>query len=63
MMKNIRILDDLGVVPGTVCKVICDCGWTEKFFKMEVVKKAEAHLKGKHNGGLVKYGDETREVA
>lgn len=60
--KTVRITSDITVTHARVFKLICDCGWYDKFYENEHLKKARAHLLGKHNGGLILKNGQTEEV-
>lgn len=62
--KTVRITRDIGLTYAPVYKAICDCGWYDKFYKVEIIKKVEAHIRGKHTTGLILNADtqETRSV-
>lgn len=60
--KTIKITEDFAVTHSRICKLICSCGWYDKFYEKECLGKAEAHLKSKHNGGLIHYRGAELEV-
>lgn len=62
-MTKLRVTRDLGISYTWVFKLICDCGWYDRFYEKECLGKAEAHLIRKHGGGTIFYRNMEIEVA
>lgn len=61
-MTKVRMKRDVGVTCAWVYKLICDCGWNDRFYEKESLPKAKAHLLRHHNGGIVLHNNKEIEV-
>lgn len=55
-MKKLYMTDDRSATQAHTVRVECDCGWLEKMYaETQSVHRIDAHIRDKHNTGLVIY--------
>ena len=62
MKQTLTITRDYGLSHSVIGKLVCGCGWYEKFYEKDIIKMAKAHLRAEHGGGTIVCGDNEMEV-